>query len=282
MSSTKFSAKYTKMKTDLHVHTKASDGAYTPTEIVKLAADKGIKLLAITDHDTIAGIMEAAEAAESLDLQLIPGIELSTTEKDKEIHILGYQINPANPVLLNSLQILAEARENRARQIIDKLNKLGYSLSMQDVEAKAGSEIIGRPHIALAMMERGIIQSIQEGFARFLSPGGLAYVPRYRLSPQEVIELILNAGGLPVLAHPGIDFPAQLLPKFIDYGLAGIEVFHPDNSLQIRDYYQRRANETGLLITGGSDFHGYDDRDFEYFGQMPISSTTLSELLSPR
>lgn len=282
MSSTKYLTKYANIRTDLHLHTNFSDGAFTPTEVVQLSFEKGIKVVAVTDHDTVAGLKEAAEAADKLGLELLTGVELSTIERGKEIHILGYQIDPLNSFLLDSLQILAEARDLRARKIVTKLNDLGHQVTMQDVIAQAGSAIIGRPHIALAMMEQGITKSINEAFAKFLSPGGLAYVPRYRLKPQEAIELIVKAGGYPVLAHPGIDFPAKLLPVFVDFGLAGIEVHHPDNSPQIKDYYQRRANEAGLLITGGSDFHGHDRKDFIELGQMPTAATTLAELLQQR
>ena len=273
MSSSKYSPK---LKTDLHVHTRASDGAYTPREVVKMARERSITIMAIADHDTTSGLAEAKEVAQELGVELIPGIELSTIAGDNEIHILGYHIDPHNTQLQKNLQTLSEARDTRAQLIVAKLNELGYAVTMAEVKAKAGSEIIGRPHIALAMIDHELIKNIDEGFARFLSPGGLAYVPRFRVTPQEAIRLIKNAGGLAVLAHPGLNFPARLLPELIAVGLAGIEVNHPDNSLQIRDYYQRRAHEAGLFITGGSDFHGHDEDDFHYFGQMITPPETFA------
>lgn len=274
MSSPKYSPK---LKTDLHVHTRVSDGAYTPREVVKMARERSITILSITDHDTVAGLEEAKEAAEEYGVELVPGIELSTLAGESEIHILGYHLDPHNAELQKNLQTLSDARDTRAQLIVAKLNELGYTVTMAEVKAKAGSEIIGRPHIALAMIDHGLIKSIDEGFARFLSPGGLAYVPRFRITPQEAIILIKNAGGAAVLAHPGLNFPARLLPELIATGLAGIEVNHPDNSLQIRDYYQRRAHEAGLLITGGSDFHGHDEGDFHYFGQMATPYETIAK-----
>lgn len=276
----KYYHKLSRLKSDLHVHTRISDGAYTPYELVKLASERGISVLAITDHDTVAGIEEAKTAAEIFGIELISGVELSTILDDKEIHILGYQFDLKYPRLVDTLQTLSEARDRRAQKIISRLNELGYGVTMEDVREQAGSELIGRPHIALALIKHGYIHSIEEGFAKFLSPGGLAYVPRYRIQPQEAIKLIIEAGGLPILAHPGLSFPSQLLPEFVQWGLAGIEVYHPDNSLQIRDYYQRRADEEGLLVTGGSDFHGHEQTDFENLGQMPTKAETLAQILS--
>lgn len=265
-------------KTDLHVHTTASDGAYPPHEVVRLAKERSIAVLAVTDHDTVGGLGEAEKAAEKYGIILIPGIELSTIHEQHEIHILGYQICPANSQLLYSLQTLKAARDNRAQHIVAKLNKLGYRVTMEEVRAKAGSDLIGRPHIALSMIDHGIVNSIDEGFARFLNPGGLAYVSRYRISPTQAIKLVREAGGTAVLAHPGLDFPARLLPELVEAGLGGIEVYHPDNSLQIRDYYLRRANEAGLLVTGGSDFHGHHPEDLDRLGSLPTPRDSLLRL----
>lgn len=280
MSSHKYSHESPRsIRADLHIHTKASDGAYTPREVVAMARERGISVLAITDHDTVSGLAEAREAAREYGLQLISGIELSTVTQNKEIHILGYCIDQENEGLMSALGSLSAARDKRAGLIVDKLKDLGYPLTMAEVKAKAGSEIIGRPHIALAMMDHGIINNISEGFARFLNPGGLAYVPRYRISPHQAVEIISKAGGFAVLAHPGTDFSASLLPELIAGGLAGIEVYHPENPLQIRDFYLSKAAENGLLVTGGSDFHGHDQGDFQYFGRMPVPAGTVSRLL---
>jgi len=267
-----------RIKCDLHVHTKASDGAYAPRELVMMARERGIEVLAVTDHDTVTGLPEAAQAAREMAVQLIPGIEISTVHERYEIHILGYQLDPQNKELLATLETIASARSNRARKIVAKLNELGHPVTLDEVLAKAGSEIVGRPHIALAMIDHGIIRSIEEGFDRYLSPGGLAYVPRFRITPQQAIELIHKAGGYAVLAHPGLGFPVSLLPDLLAAGLDGVEVYHPDNSPAIRDYYLRRAHEYGLLITGGSDFHGHDQEDFDFFGNMPVPEETLQKI----
>ncbi len=280
MSSATFSLKhYRNIKTDLHVHSKASDGAYTPGELVKLAFERNIKILSLTDHDTIHGLQEASETAKEYGVAFIPGIEFSTVYYDREVHILGYNFVPDSPVLTNALNKLSAARENRARKIIEKLNKLGYPITFSEVKAKSDSEIIGRPHIALAMIEHGIVSSIEEGFAKFLGPEGVAFVPRFKISPREAVQLIKEAGGLAVLAHPSNDFPSEHLPEFINYGLDGIEVYHPKNSPHISDYYYRRAVEAGLLITGGSDFHGHDADDFNNLGALPADPETLCRLL---
>ena len=190
-------------KTDLHVHTNASDGKYTPLELVKLAAHNGLGLLAITDHDTISGIVPALEAAKAFPgLKIIPGVEISSHAPGSEVHMLGYFINYEDPELLKQLAALGDSRQDRAKAIVDKLRGLGLDISLERVQQIAGDGSIGRPHIAQALMEKGYVSSFQEVFTKYIGQGGPAYVERAKLTPEDAVELILKSGGLPVLAHP--------------------------------------------------------------------------------
>lgn len=266
------------VKIDLHVHTTASDGKYTPTQIVRSAYEKGIYYLAITDHDTIGGLEEAESAAKKMPIELLPGIELSTIYDNHEIHILGYYLQRNSRVLADTLMGLEEARRKRAYQMVEKINEMGYPITIEKILAKSTSKIIGRPHIALVLMDYGIVGSIREAFEKYLSPGCPAYVPRYRLSPSQAINLILQAGGVPVLAHPGLDFPYQQLSPCLVAGLKGIEVYHPRHTAQQQEFYLKTTKEFGLIQTGGSDFHGHDLVEWSSFGSMPVPLQTISEL----
>lgn len=265
-------------KVDLHVHTSASDGYYDSREIVRLAWEKGISYLAITDHDTIGGLKAALNESEKYPLEVIPGIEISTLAKKCEVHILGYYIDYNNAVLLEFCARIKNARETRAQMIVDKLNRLGYRLSMEEVYKKAGPDVIGRPHIALVLMDYGVVNNISEGFDKLLGYGKPGYVPRFKVVPKTAVDIILKAGGTPVLAHPGLGFPRNLLPDLLKAGLKGVEVYHPDNSEEDKKYYLNKAKELNLIVTGGSDFHGHEQKDWNNFGQVHLDPQNLKAL----
>lgn len=265
-------------KIDLHVHTTASDGYYTPREVVKLAHTLGITHLAVTDHDTTAGVKEALAAGNEYGVEIIPGLELSTLYEEQEIHILGYHQSPASPVLQEPLGSLASLRVRRAEKIVKKLCEAGYPLTMDEVKKKSKTGTLGRPHIALVLMDHGWVNSIEEGFAKFLNPGCPGFVSRVRISPLEAVSLIRKAGGVPVLAHPGGSFPADLWPFLLEAGLQGVEVYHPIHTAELQRKYLQIAEANQLVITGGSDFHGHDGQDLSYFGNMPIPPETIPKL----
>ncbi len=252
------------MYADLHLHTTASDGTKTPAELIALAKGKGFSAIAITDHDTTVGLAEALAAKEEYKIEVITGIELSTLNGDREIHILGYYPDLHNTELQLMLEKMIDARKNRALYMVEKLNALGYDLALERVKEIAGSDFIGRPHIARALLEKGYIDDISEAFSEeFIGRGGKAYVERFKLTPAEGIATLLKAGALPVLAHPG--FLSQGPPlledeiiPLVDSGLRGLEVFYSKHSPEQEDYYKKLAKEKDLLITGGSDCHGQE------------------------
>jgi predicted metal-dependent phosphoesterase TrpH len=267
-------------KSDLHVHTTASDGKYKPREIVRLAAGKSISFLAITDHDTLSGLQEAHEECIKYRLNFIPGVELSTSYEENEIHLLGYNIDRTSIPLNAALTKLQDARKQRIEGMIGKLADGGIPITIQAVQNKSAGSSIGRPHIALVLKELGLVSSIDEGIKKYLSPGCPAYLPRHRLSPFEAIDLIKEAHGIPVLAHPGISTPLELIPVLINYGLKGIEVFHPKHTAKQIAFYLHLIDTTAksLLITGGSDFHGYEKTDQANFGAMKVPLRTIRAL----
>lgn len=259
---------------DLHTHTKASDGTCEPAENVRLAKEAGLAALAITDHDTVAGIPEAIEAARTLGVEIIPGVEVSSVGKGQDIHVLGYFVPYEDQAFAERLFRLRETRHERNQLLIAKLQELGIDITLEKVyRRKQGTDKnIGRPHIAEELMELGVVSSIAEAFDKYLGKGGAAYVNPPRITPQEAITLIKEAGGVAVLAHPGLYDDDELVLELIAFGLDGIEVNHPDNDEQQRMRYSKWAEQHGLIVTGGSDFHGW--RGEEPFHAMLGSSTT--------
>ncbi len=246
-------------KADLHTHTLASDGTCPPAENVRLAREAGLAAVAITDHDTVAGIEEALEAGQSLGVEVIPGVEISSFANGQDIHVLGYFVPHQDETFKRALAGLRDTRHERNKLVIERLRELGLKLTLEEVyRRKEGTDKnIGRPHIAEAMMERGYVQSIEEAFDKYLGKGGLAYVNPPRITPQQAIDLIRKAGGVAVLAHPGLYNDDELVEELIVYGLDGLEVWHPDNREDGVERYYRLADEYGLIMTGGSDFHGW-------------------------
>jgi predicted metal-dependent phosphoesterase TrpH len=248
---------------DLHCHSTASDGTLKPAEVVRLAVEVGLSALALTDHDTIGGVEEAAAEAKRLGLDFLPGIEISAEyPQPGTLHLLGYGIDPQSATLRDLTKTLLAGRDNRNPKIIDKLQKLGVSITMDELEREAGGKVMGRPHIAAILLRKGYVSSIKQAFDKYLAPGGAAYFDKERLSPAQAISMILECGGLPVLAHPiqlryHNDAELERIVKdLLDLGLAGIEVIHSDHGSELIEKYTALASRFHLLKTGGSDFHG--------------------------
>ncbi|PTX65046.1 hypothetical protein C8P63_101270 [Melghirimyces profundicolus] len=243
---------------DLHVHTTASDGMFTPEAVVTMARKKGLRGLAITDHDTTAGVKEAKKRGEELGVEVIPGVEISTVARGQDIHVLGYYVNPSDVIFREKLKEQREARERRNEMLLKKLGELGISITMEEVRAKKKGRKtnIGRPHIAEVLVEKGVVGSMNEAFDRYLGKDGAAYVTTPRIHPEEAVRLIRDSGGVPVLAHPGLYDDDELVLRLAQNGLSGIEVDHPDHDDSMRSRYREMARRFGLLTTGGSDFHG--------------------------
>lgn len=271
------------MTIDFHTHTRFSDGSTTPTQNAALAAAEGIRGLAITDHDTMAGWDEAAEACAAKGLIFVPGIELSAEQEARSIHLLGYWVDPAHPGLRAECERLRWERSRRAMAILDRLAALGIEISLRQVLEHAGVAPVGRPHIAAAMVEAGAAADVQAAFDGYLADQGPAYVPKHALSPERAVDLLIEAGGAAVLAHPGLPpggapIDEALLDRLMAAGLSGIEADHASHDLETSAVWRRIATERDLLVTGSSDFHG--DGKAVKIGERTASIKTLEALRS--
>ncbi len=269
------------MAIDLHIHTTASDGIFTPSQVVEMAKEVGLTAIGITDHDTMGGVEEALKRGSELGLEIVPGIELNTDYKDREIHVLGYYLDYRDSALQIMLRDLQDTRINRAKKMVDKLNQLGVNISYERVLEIAGEGSVGRPHLAQAIVEQGFAVNWEEVFARYIGKDCPAYVPRTRLTPFSAVELILEMRGIPVLAHPGLNDIDEIIPELIQVGLRGIEVFHYEHTLEDQERYLKIAQTNGLLITGGSDFHGPARSPLE-LGDLKLSTEYLIKLKEAR
>jgi len=244
---------------DLHTHSTASDGIYSPTELLQRAREIGLRVLALTDHDTTGGLDEAIEAANALDMELIPGIEINTDVAGGEVHVLGYYPEYKRPEFQAVLRVLRDARERRGQRMVELLNEQGVNIAWERVREIAQGAV-GRPHVARALLEAGYVQTIGEAFDKYIGTGCYAYVPRYRLTPEDAVRLIASANGLPVIAHP-LDLPglAELrnwLPGLVEAGMVGLETYYGPYTLEDERALRALADEYGLIPTGGTDFHG--------------------------
>lgn len=260
------------MVIDLHIHTRRSDGAYSPTEIVRLAAEKGLKAVAVTDHDTTAGVEEAFAAGREYGVEVISGVEISADHSSNALHILGYFIDLRHSSFQQFLQNYRDSRNRRNPLILARLRELGYPLEMEEVAALAGGEVISRPHIAQAMVIRGYVQTSQEAFDRFIGNHAVAYIHKEKYSAEEAVRQIHAAGGLAVLAHPNLLGTNGLMKTLgetrrlhAQAGFDGLEAYHGDCIYDHAKLYADLAGELGLFVTGGSDFHG--DEKHQYLGQ---------------
>jgi len=247
-------------RVDLHIHSTASDGALTPSEVVRLAQGHDLSVIALTDHDTLGGVAEAQQAAMHTGLEIVAGLEINSEGEWGDLHFLGYYVDPENESLREKLQAIRDTRVNRARAMLDRLATMGMPLKWEEVRASAAGDSIGRPHVAQALLKQGYVETLPEAFVRFIGNDGPAYVPRLRLTPPEVIQAIRQAGGVPVIAHPGLTGPEAVdrIPEFVAYGLGGVEVYYPQHPPETVNRLLALCREHKLLATGGSDFHGLD------------------------
>jgi predicted metal-dependent phosphoesterase TrpH len=251
---------------DLHIHTTASDGTCTPTQVVAMAKEKGFTLVAITDHDTMDGVAEAMEAGKRYNVEVVPGVEISSGIS-LEVHMLGYGMSPDHPAMVQMLEDMRQARVERMIRIIENLKELGIPITAQEVEALADGAI-GRPHIARVLVAHGVVPDVRAAFRDYIGLGAKAYAERRKMTSEAVIRNIRAAGGVPVLAHGGLlRLTETELTAWIDSmckaGLMGLECYHNAHTPEVERFLRRAAKERGLVVTGGSDFHGETRKDVD-------------------
>jgi 3',5'-nucleoside bisphosphate phosphatase len=242
---------------DLHTHTSYSDGALTPHELLEKAKATGIRLISITDHDSVSGLAEAESHAKEIGIEFVPGIEITSSYRRYQLHFLGFFFDYTNSYFISRLEDLRNGRVNRARRIIAKLNKIKIPLRLESVLEKSGVEnSIGRPHIANTMVEEGYAETYDEVFNKYLGIGRPAYEANYPFPPEDAIRMVAQAGGLSFIAHPSHYVSEDVLRQLLKLGLDGIEVIHPSHSPEEVEWGGKFADDNGLLKCGGSDFHG--------------------------
>lgn len=267
------------LKADLHLHTYFSDGYLSPSAILSKAKAKGLNIISITDHDTLAGYLEASSIADSHRITLIPGIELSSDFNGVEVHILGYFIDHNSDALNSYLEDFVAERNIRTNKIIQKLNNNGIDITLDEVLAEAKfSHVIGRPHIARALIRKKIASNFKDVFNKYLGNHSIAFEKKFFITPVKATEIIRDAGGISVLAHPG-NYKKELLIELLEQGINGIEVFHPSHSISDINFLFKTANEKGLLITGGSDYHGGNSKDEVNFGKYYLHQNNITPIL---
>jgi predicted metal-dependent phosphoesterase TrpH len=245
-----------KVFADLHLHTNFSDGTYTPENLAAEAKRRDLKSVALTDHDTVEGCARMGTACEALGIEFIPASELTAELGSEEIHLLGYFLDTSNPRLLRELSKFQEVRQQRIRDMVARINDYGIPLRAEDVFTLANCRSPGRPHVARAMVQEGFCGGMDEVFERFLKKGKPAWVPKFKMSAADAIELIHQAGGLAVLAHPALNRNDNLIPPLVELGLDGLECYHTKHTPSATQNYLEMAQRLGLLVTGGSDCHG--------------------------
>lgn len=246
---------------DLHLHSNCSDGDRTPGDLAREVAEAGLYAAVLTDHDTVDGVPAFRTAAETAGVRALSGVEISAEWNPGTMHMLGYGIEPECAELQDALDRMRRGRLDRNDEIINRLRERGMELTREEVESHAEGDVIGRPHIARAMIRKGYVQTKEQAFSRWLAKGRPGYVPRFRLTSRESVELIRRAGGLPVLAHPAtLEIGRKKLKELVEemkgWGLAGIEAYYSEHSAKKTAEYLRLARSLDLLTTGGSDFHG--------------------------
>ncbi len=268
---------------DLHLHTTMSDGLLTPEELVKIAYRMKYKTIAITDHDTLKGINRGRAAAEKYGIEVIPGSELTAYYYNHELHILEYFIKPNDEKFNKYLDKFKAARFDRAKEIVKRLNKIGVNINFKKMVDKYETEAFGRPHIAREIVAEGYENDMQDAFKKYLVPGKPGYVPKFMIGPREIIELILNRGGIPVFAHPYYYFNFEhLLKKLVDMGLMGVEVYHSYHPPHLVTKLKKLAKKYNLLITGGSDAHTGTNGKYLPFGKIKLKQNIVKNLRNAR
>jgi hypothetical protein len=266
---------------DLHLHTLFSDGTFTPEELAQRGSQAGLIALALTDHDTTEGCPRMAAACESLGIEFIPGAELTAEYRENEVHLLGYFLDLNHPKLLAEIKKFQTVRQNRIREMVTRLNALGIPLTAEMVFDLANCRSPGRPHVARTLVKEGFCESLEEAFERFLKKGRPAWVPKYKISALDAIELIHEAGGLAVLAHPGLNRNDNNIPELANQGLDGIECFHTKHTPSASERYLQIAARLKLAVTGGSDCHGFS-KGKPLIGTVKLPAVYLEKLKEAR
>jgi 3',5'-nucleoside bisphosphate phosphatase len=268
---------------DFHMHTVFSDGSSQPEALLEAVAKQGVKTVAVTDHDTMAGYERLTPKAEELGLNLIPAIEINTHWGDIDIHVLGYYTNPEGALLQEVMQQHQQARRIQIRAMVEKINKLtNIKICPDEVEALSHPQgSLGRPHVAKVLYEKRAVKTISEAFTKFLKSNCSTYVTRNTVSPHEAVEAIYESGGIPVIAHPGLaDGIDKLVPELIAYGLCGLEAYHKSHNPPLIEYFCSMAEEHDLIVTGGTDFHGLPEQYPNSHSRLVLPKTTAEILHS--
>jgi predicted metal-dependent phosphoesterase TrpH len=266
---------------DLHMHTDASDGRSTPEELVARASAVGIRTLSVTDHDTMASVPAASRAAAAAGIELVPGIEMTAVYAGRDVHVLGYYVDADARELREHTDTQRTSRVLRAREIADRLASLGAPIDIEGLVARApagDAKSLARPQIARALVEAGHVGSVQEAFDRFIADGCPAYLPNAGKSPEEVVGIIIRAGGVASLAHPGPLNQDELIPRLAEAGLAAVEVYHCAHDEAARHRYKDLARRHRLAVSGGSDYHGEDVRRAEFLGKVGLPAEEFAAL----
>ena len=270
------------MPADLHIHSSLSDGSDTPEEVVEKAKDAGLITISITDHDLIDGIDRATEEGKKRGLSVIPGVEFTSEVPNAEVHILGYFIDHKSEHLRGVLNKIREERRARIHKIAEKLKKIGIDLDPLKVLELAKDGSVGRPHVARVLKDMGVVKTIRGAFDKYIGWNGPAYVPHYKLSPEEAIKLVLGVGGIPVYAHPAVSNCDDMIPELLSYGLRGIEAYYAGHSEETTKHYLALAVRCDLLVTGGSDYHGVVGPREMKLGDFSIPDEIVDKLYQAR
>lgn len=271
---------------DLHVHSNASDGTFKPTDLIAEAKKAGLSALALTDHDTTDGVAEAIKAAEAAGIELIPGVELSTEYDGKEIHVVGLYIDITNAPLQKRMADFRDSRDNRNVYMLEKLRAEGFDITQEALEAMFPDAVITRAHVARYLIDKGYIPDIKTAFSEYIGEGCRCYVDRPKVTPMDAVDYILEAGGTPILAHPvmyKMERPQlkQMISEMKAHGLVGMEAIYSENTPADEQDYRALADEEGLLISGGSDFHGSNKPDIKLgvgYGKLCVPYSVLDAI----
>ena len=276
---------------DLHAHSTASDGTLSPAELIGYARELGLEAIAITDHDTVEGVAEALNTGQELGIEVVPGIEISAEYPVHTMHILGYYVDHTDRQFIDNISVLQKARAERNPRIVRNLQNIGINIDYEEILKEAGTGQVGRPHFAKVLINKGYVKNTQEAFNKYLKKGAPGYEDKFRFPPKDAISHILNAGGIPVLAHPATlkcdteeAIEAQV-KKLVGFGLRGIEAFYSDHSAAQSKHYIGLADKYGLLVTGGSDFHGKKVKGIDLGtgkGQLKVPYAYLQKLKDSR
>ena len=266
---------------DLHLHTHFSDGTYSPEELAGHGAEHGLSTMALTDHDTVEGCERMAAACASRGIEFIAASELTAEYGGQELHILGYFLDTQHDRLLSELAKFQEVRQERIRKIVDRLNQIGVKLDAEVVFKIANCRAPGRPHVARALVQEGYCENLDEAFKRFLKKDRAAWVPKFRITAEDAIKLIHEAGGVAVLAHPGLYRTDEVIPPMVEAGMDGIECFHSRHSTAVSMHYLQMADQFKLVATGGSDCHGMN-KGQPLIGSVKLPYMHVEQLMSRR